>query len=372
MAYVFEKENIKEQITFENIIELLNDFGGEPIVRGDIIISRTICHHSPEEDCSHKLYYYHNSGLFKCYTGGCPEDTFDIFQLVIKTQEIQKNKHYDLNDAILYISARLGLVGENIELKDDELEDWKYFNNYGRIQHITDNFNSFEFLILPEYNMNILTRFSYPRIALWEREGMTEKVLKEHLIGYYPGEEQITIPHFDVNGRLVGIRGRSLIDAEAEKYGKYRPLRINNILYNHPLGTNLYNLNYSKQNIKNMEKAIVFESEKSTLLFSSYFGKEADISVACCGSSFSAYQLELLLAEGAKEITIAFDRQFQSIGDEEFKRLTNNLNNIHNKFNKYVNISFIFDKDMITGYKASPIDEGPDKFLKLYKERIML
>jgi hypothetical protein len=35
-------------------------------------------------------------------------------------------------------------------------------------------------------------------------------------------------------------------------------------------------------------------------------------------------------------------------------------------------ISFIFDKNMITSYKASPIDEGPEKFIQLYKERIVL
>ena len=50
-----------------------------------------------------------------------------------------------------------------------------------------------------------------------------------------------------------------------EKYGKYRPVKINNLLYNHPLGMNLYNLNNSKNNIKLFGKAIVFESEK--LLF---------------------------------------------------------------------------------------------------------
>ena len=42
------------------------------------------------------------------------------------------------------------------------------------------------------------------------------------------------------------------------------------------------------------------------------------------------------------------------------------------KYNNYVRISFIFDKKMITQYKASPIDEGPDKFLQLFKERIIL
>ena len=372
MAYGYDKAHIKEQITFDNIIELLNDFGGEPLVRGDVIVSRTICHHSPDEDCSHKLYYYENSGLFKCYTGGCAEDTFDIFQLVIKVQEIQKNKKFDLNDAVLFIAARLGISGEEFQLDEFELEDWKKLNNYARIQQIKDNFNPFQFKVLPEYHMGILTRFSYPRIANWEREGMTDTVLKQHMIGYYPGEEQITIPHFDINGRLIGIRGRSLIKDEAEKYGKYRPLKINQVLYNHPLGTNLYNLNHSKENIKNIEKAIVFESEKSTLLFASYFGIENDISVACCGSSFSAYQLELLVSAGAKEITIAFDRQFQEIGDEEFKHLTNNLTKINEKFKNFVNISFIFDSNMITGYKDAPIDCGPEIFLQLYKERITL
>jgi hypothetical protein len=35
-------------------------------------------------------------------------------------------------------------------------------------------------------------------------------------------------------------------------------------------------------------------------------------------------------------------------------------------------MSFIFDKNMITNYKASPIDEGDKKFLQLFKERIVL
>ncbi|MGN1342929.1 MAG: hypothetical protein ACI4VL_07065 [Bacilli bacterium] len=40
-----------------------------------------------------------------------------------------------------------------------------------------------------------------------------------------------------------------------------------------------------------MKKAIVFEGEKSTLLYRSYFGIENDITVACCGSSLSSYQM---------------------------------------------------------------------------------
>lgn len=135
---------------------------------------------------------------------------------------------------------------------------------------------------------------------------------------------------------------------------------------------NLYGLNWSKNNIALMKKAIVFESEKSVLMYGSYFGIENNISVACCGSSISAHQIQMLIDAGAEEIIIAFDRQFQDIGDEEFKRLKTNLIKLRNKYKNFVIISFIFDKNMITGYKSSPIDEGPEKFLQLFKERIVL
>jgi len=112
--------------------------------------------------------------------------------------------------------------------------------------------------------------------------------------------------------------------------------------------------------------------EKSTLQYQSYFGFENDITVACCGSSVSAQQMKLLEQVGAKDIIIAFDRQFQKIGDEEFYHLKNNLLKIKAKYGNYFNISFIFDKNMLTNYKDSPTDEGPDLFLKLYKERIII
>ncbi len=82
--------------------------------------------------------------------------------------------------------------------------------------------------------------------------------------------------------------------------------------------------------------------------------------------------MQLLIDDGAKEIIIAFDRQFQEIGDPEFKRLVKKLEGLDKKYKNEVLISFIFDKKMITSYKASPIDEGKEKFLKLFKERIIL
>ena len=365
---VFDKNEIKNSLTTDNIFDLLQEWGGDPEYAGFGILSSTICHNEPGEG-SKKLYYYDNSGLFRCYTG-C-DSYFDIFELVIKVYKIQHDKSFDLNDAVRWIAQKFGMSGREEDVPEDEdLEDWKYLANYERIQDIEIKTSEVK---LKEYDDIILSRFNYNvLIEPWLKENISQEAITQAMIGFYPGGDQITIPHFDMNGRFIGLRGRTLCAEEGELYGKYRPMRVNKQLYNHPLGMNLYGLNWSKNNIALMKKAIVFESEKSVLLYSSYFGWENNISVACCGSSISAYQIQLLMNAGAEEIIIAFDRQFQEIGDTEFQHLKNNLLKLRSKYKNFVTISFIFDKSMITGYKSSPIDEGPDKFLKLFKERIVL
>lgn len=365
----FDKLEIRNSLSVNDIYELLTEWGGEPEYTSFGIISTTICHNMPGEG-SRKLYYYENSTLFHCYTG-CEEPNFDIFQLCIKVNSIQKHLSFDLNDAVRLIASHFGIVGVySPEDENEILEDWKYFDNYNRIQDLSISQSE---IILKEYDKSILNNFNYDvKILPWLEEGISEKSIKHAQVGYYPGGEQITIPHFDKDGRFIGLRGRTLGVEEAEIYGKYRPLRVNQQLYTHPLGMNLYNLNNSKDNIKILGKAIVFESEKSTLQYQSFFGFNNDISVACCGSAISNYQMSLLINSGAKEIIIAFDRQFQKIDDNEFRRLKKNLLKIYSKYKNYVVISFIFDTNMITPYKSSPTDNGKDIFLKLYKERIFL
>lgn len=366
---VYDKNEIRNKLDIDDIFNLLQEWGGEPEYTEFGILSATICHNVPGEG-SKKLYYYANSTLFKCYTD-C-DSTFDIFELTIKVFNIQHNRKLDLNDAVRYIAAKHGYGGRIEDSpEDEELEDWQILSNYDRIQGI--EIGERKNIILKEYDDIILSRFNYTlKIGPWLREGITQEAIQQARIGFYPGGDQITIPHFDCRGRFVGLRGRTLSQQEGDLYGKYRPLKINNLLYSHPLGMNLYNLNYSQNNIKTIKKAIVYEGEKSTLLYKSYFGFENDISVACCGSSISDYQIGLLLDAGAEEIIVAFDRQFQEIGDDEFKRLKTKLVKLYNKYKNYVNISFIFDKNMITGYKDSPIDCGKDIFLQLFKERIVL
>lgn len=365
----YNKNEIKEQLTIDNIYELLTELGGNPEYTSFGILSETICHNPPGEG-SKKLYLYSNSMLFHCFTG-C--DSFDVFELIIKVAKIQWKQDFDLNAAVRWIAQRFSISGTQTDAADpnSQLEDWKLLAGYNRIKDIEYKIQAK--VILKEYDDDILDRFNYNlKIAPWLKEGITQEVLDNARIGYYLGKDQITIPHYDMNGNFIGLRGRCVCQQDAELYGKYRPVKVNNQLYTHPLGFNLYNLNNVKDNIFLMRKAIIFEGEKSVLKYRSFFGMENDISVACCGSNLSNYQVQMLRDCGADEIIIAFDRQFQKIGDEEFQHLKKNLLKLNNKYKNYIKISFVFDKNLITGYKDSPIDCGADTFLKLFKERIIL
>lgn len=362
----YDKIEIREQLNIEDIFLLLEEWGGDPEYTSFGIISSTICHNLPGVG-SRKLYYYENSTLFKCYTD-CEESSFDIYELLLKVARIQWNKALDLNEAVRWIANKFGIASSYIDDEyNDQLIDWKILDTYDRIQSYELKTND---ILLKEYDEEILNRFNYKvKISPWIEEGISEEALAQAQIGFYAGGNQITIPHYDKDGRFIGLRGRTLVEQEAERYGKYRPLKINNILYSHPLGMNLYNFNFSKDNIHSMKKAIVFESEKSTLQFKSYFGIKNDISVACCGNNFSSYHANLLLENGVEEIIIAFDKQYQQTNTEESYRWSKKLQQINEKYKNLTTLSFIWDTKDLLEYKASPTDMGKDVFMELFRER---
>ena len=299
-------EEIKNNLTIEQIEELLINLDADPQVQGNFIKARTICHCGN----SHKLYYYDNTHLFKCFTE-C-DSTFDVFELIIKVKK-GAGLEIALPQAIQYILNffNLGTIKDDFQL--EELEDWKVLKRYDKNNIISEDK---QIIQLKNFNDNFLKFLPHPRILPWEKEGISLEIMNRNHICYNSSSQAIVIPHYDKDNNLIGIRERTLIK-ENETNGKYKPMILNGKMYNHPLFSNLYNLNNSKDNIKNIKKAIIFEGEKSCLLYASYFGSENDISVAVCGSSLGSYQVQLLLDLGIEEMIIALDKQFQKIGDEE-------------------------------------------------------
>lgn len=375
--YEYDKNVIKNSLSLEQMYSFLDDLGAAPQPQGTMILNKTVCHCGN----SHKLYYYDNTKLFRCYTD-CGGEAFDIYELTrkVKSRENPKIRYtkegkeysdeWNLPEAIEFVAQYFGFspIEKETENAMSILDDWKVLNNYDRIEKIN---NETQIVELKIYDNGIIERLPRPIIEPWEKEGITREVMNNCNICYDPKNCGIVIPHYDIDNRLIGIRERTLIK-EDEIKGKYRPAYIGRQLYNHPLSFNLYNLNNSKDSIKTIKKAIIWEGEKSCLLYASYFGIDNDISVACCGSSLIPYQVKLLLNLGVEEIIIGFDKQFQEFNDDEHKKLVKNLKNIHKKYGTYVQISYLFDKWNLLEYKDSPIDKGKDIFLELFKRRVIL
>lgn len=376
-------EEIKNNLTINQIHDFLAEMGGDPQIHGEMIISRTICHNPPGHG-SFKLYYYNNTKLFKCYTD-CPEPSFDIFELTLKIKKLAKativywsrqaeqvTRQWELPDAIHFVAIFFGLEEKIKDFSEEgtELQDWEIFKKIEEKKQLKSNK---QIVDLPIFNDSFLQNLPSPKILPWLREGISQDIINNHNIHYNAKNDCIIIPHYDINNNLIGVRERTLIK-ENEIYGKYRPATINGKMYNHPLSFNLYNINWSKNNIKAIQKAIIVEGEKSCLLYSSYFGIENDITVATCGSNLINYQLLLLLSLGVQEIIIAFDRQYQDIGDDEAKRWIEKLKLINQKYHAYVQISYIWDnpKDHLLKYKDSPLDNGKDIFIYLFNNRIKI
>jgi len=362
--YKYDKDELKGNLDIESVASLIEELGGEPILKGDHFVAKTICHNGFGEG-SHKLYYYENTQLFKCYTH-C-DDGFDIFELIIRVKKLQDDVEWQLPQAMEYIANFFGISGTEY-IDEERSEDWKVLNNYARISKIDSDSRVVE---LTPYDKDTLKYYPRPHIIPWEKEGITYEVMQSQGIAYNPMTGGIVIPHFNIAGELVGIRERTLIK-ENEERGKYMPMILNGHMYNHPLGWNLYGLDKSKDNIRAMKKVIIVEAEKSVLLYDSYFGTENSLVCATCGSNLSNSQFRLLQDLGVNEIIIGFDKDFKESGDEGFKKVVAKLQNIDKKYGAYVQISFLFDKWNLLGYKQSPLDAGKEIFQELYNKRIIL
>ena len=195
--------------------------------------------------------------------------------------------------------------------------------------------------------------------------------MEKYQIKYSISQNKIIIPHFNAKGELVGIRGRALDPIEAEEFGKYMPVKLEGQWYAHPLSLNLYGLNLAIPAINKTGRVILVEGEKSTLLCDSFYGYSN--AVAVCGSNLHKTQLNLLLKHTkAREIIIAFDKEYTTPASEEGERYFEKLRKICSRYSAYYNFSFIYDREGLLDLKDSPFDRGKEVFEELLKKRVII
>ena len=280
-------------LTNEQIIEIMTQLGADRFEEtGNAIIFPTICHNHDSSDASMKLYYYPRTKTFHCYTDcGC---TFNIISMLKKRYELLNVQYDFFKDIVVRIGGKAGP-------KPKETFYQPYHSIYEKENHEVD-------VNLPILNKGLLNAYKFYPSPEWLEDGISEEIMKVYNILYSVQDNKIIIPHYDMFGNLIGIRGRALNDEDLV-IGKYMPVKLEGVTYAHPLGYNIYGLNFLRENIKKYKMAIVAESEKSCMQYGTMFGQDRNIVVAACGSSFHKYQLDLLLQCGAERVLTAFDKE---------------------------------------------------------------
>ena len=225
---------------------------------------------------------------------------------------------------------------------------------------------------MTEINENILEIFWYVPYQGWLDEHITREALSRFEIGYYGLTNQITIPHRDINGRLIGIRGRYLSDYDAQMFGKYVPLFINGEFLSHQLGSNLYGLHVVKNKIKQCKKIMLVEAEKSVLQAYSYFRDDSFV-VGLCGFNITFTQIKIMLKElKVEEVIVGFDRDYEEADSFEATAYYQKIIKKVAPLVPYCKVYLVLDKKNRLGYKDSPTDKGKDVLIELMKEKILI
>lgn len=341
-----DKDLIKDSLAKNDIVTVLKDLGStEPKydIQGNMMF-QTVCHGGSK----HKLYYYDEGKSFHCYTEcGC---SYDIYGLV---EQVKKLQGYTLSfyECVKYVA---NVTGKHITSKTlgkaegTIVDDWEWINKFNTKKIDVE---------LPTYSDKVMDLFlPYPHVSLIE-EGISYETLRKFNIGYYIRTERITFPHYNIDGELVGIRGRAMLQEDIDNGKKYMPLVVGGKLYNFQTMFNLYGLHKTKDAIRRLKKCMIFESEKSVLKCEDYYGDD-NFSVATGGSQISSFHRDILLDLGVEEVFIAMDKEYEDHESKKAEIYAQKIMKIAKKFTAYMKVYILWDEWNLLELKDSPCDRG--------------
>lgn len=353
---------ILDMITTSDIVQLVSKFGiPETSIRyyNNQLIMPTGCHNEIIGTAKHKLYYYEDSKKFHCYTCCGSMNPFEFVVQAYRTRGIK----YSLSNAAIIIERIIqerlrdgfAVVTPPSNVKKEIEEDW----------HKS----------LTEYNPSIMNCFSRNKkyLKVWEKEGISFDAMDKFGIKFDMIRNRMVIPIYDDKGVFVGAKVRNFNQEDIENGRKYMPLIHNNEIYTYDKGKILYGLNFNKKNIKNAKRAIIFESEKSTILYESlYVGNKA---VSIGGSNVSIYQAELLKQYKVETVVLALDNDYSLLPNEngeydKYFGLYKMLKEANKLDAKGFNVEIVYDwEQSFLENKDAPIDKGREIWNKLYRNR---
>lgn len=376
---MIDKNDLLKLVTEDVVINIMQE-NGSPLYNTSIdgqtkqrcLWFRTICHGGD----SHKLCFFTESKDFYCYTN-CGRMNF--FEFIKRIRNAKNEEFY--TKVICYVARKVGkTISKNRHGFTPEISRFIREEQLGMTKQ-TENMERkglFGEVKVKDYEDKKAILKYFDRETFyegWIQEGISIETMKKFGIEWYEYQKYIIIPHYNIEGKLVGIRRRSLKPEDANN--KYMPLFIGGEDFGHPLGLNLYGLYENQENIKRLKKAVIVEGEKSVLKSDTYFGNKS-CAVATCGFNISDWQIQALEKLNVEKVYLGFDKDFDEKFEEvykqdkllydNYKRYLERLDILSHRLAPIFNVFLIKDTKELLKIKDSPLDEGKETFKILLKE----
>ena len=350
----FINEVLYERLTIQDYHNIMRKLGAS--YNGSRF--NTICHNV--DGGKYNLAFNEDDKYFTCFSEcGC---SYSLLSLVKKRRELI-GEPCSTYRSMKWICEQCGI---DFNFKEEVKEVKNNIYNWQNILRYTKDHKKQENKI---YSNSILSELEDCIYLPWIKEGITEEIQEKYQIKWYNRTQQVVIPVRNIHGDLIGCHCRNTNPDLINEGMKYIPLRmLNGDEYKFQMGLELFGLNYNKINIEKAKQVILLESPKSVMQFDNF--SMPNICVGMFGMGFSLQKLKLLLNLGVDKFVIALDKQYEKIGNTEYKAWEKKVNKIIDIVRPYANeISVIWDKDKLLNYKDSPTDKGEDVFMQLWKER---
>lgn len=273
-------------------------------------------------------------------------DGGDIYALISYVHHDKRGEDIakDLYEAKRFICETLGwlnFLNGSIRTKKDYVEPLRAL--------MGDNSSNKEIKPNEELPDSVMDNyFPYPSHS-WIEEGIPFNVQKFYDVRFDLESKRIVFPICNRFGKIVGVKGRLISEADERFEPKYIYLHKCNI------SQEWFNFNYSLPYILVEKRVIIVEAEKSCMKLTSHGIYN---SVAIGSSDISNVQAEIIKNIGLDvEIILCYDK---GISVKEIKKQAERF--------KGRKVYAMYDTDNLLGDKMSPIDNGIEIWNKLYSD----
>ena len=193
--------------------------------------------------------------------------------------------------------------------------------------------------------------------------------MEKYGIGYYERTQSTTIPCFNAEGELIGIRVRNWNPEDVEEGRKYIPLMLlDGTTFKFPTNNVFFGINWNAPEISRTGHVILVEGEKSVLKADTWWGEKSNV-LALYGSQIGAIRRNQLIKLGVNHVTLALDSDYHEFGDADYDKFEQKMLNLGKMFKGYAEVDIVYNNIGLDAYKCSPFDFDEATWNKLWENR---